>query len=650
MKHWKTLALVSVSLTAASNASAGVLATENAVTIADDSAWSISNDGTSAKDGVCDVYPAQWSIRTGDPLALKIRSTTGYTARVFRMGFYGGGGAKLVAEKTGSADPQPYPSTDGELYKKYGLLAAGWHDSLSFDTSGWLPGLYWVRLDQSGSGKQAATLFVVREKAGEKWPILVILPFNTEQAYNAWPSAARGGKSLYAWNSSPGYPSETIGIAQAVKVSFDRPFLVGAGTADFTNYEYPFVRWIESQPDLDAAYATDMDIDADPSVLTGRKAIVMIGHSEYWTRKQFDAAIAARNAGVSLLSLSGDTINWQVRYEDSYKTLVGFKESADNSCPRDIDGCVDKSTGGCAYPLGQCKPEYFKSQTKDPEAVMGHDLLAAGNVEEAKKHLELVTSHWNTLYNDGKIDMRRPGLYLTGVQTAGIVQRPGSWGFPWCDWIITGSRDWWLYDGVTCDRIPGVGGYEIDSAATADKYYDPWRPIAGRDGVDVSQRRIGALVQAWDGANRGSASYYHHSSGSEVLGFSAMAFTWGLDDYAGRQNGTPGTDNACAKRMVRNALTRWTSGSVAPPPTFTDAGVEDVGPEQKPDGSTEPAPEAGGPPPVAEDASSPIQAAPVEASASGCGCSVPGATTATLGAGAAGLFAALAVMFRRRRR
>jgi len=637
---------------AAWSASAGVIAEENKYE-GDDNSWAITKDGTAAKDGVVDVYPSSWSIRPGDPLALKVRSTTGYTAKVSRLGWYGGGGAKPVAEKSGAADPQPYPSTETDEYKKYGLMAAGWHDTVSFDTSTWLPGFYWVRVDQAGTGKQAATVFVVREKAGEKWPILVVLPFNTEQAYNAWPGQARGGKSFYAFNSSSSWPSETIGIAQAVKVSFDRPFFVGAGTADFTNYQYPAIRWLERQPNYDVAYVSEMDIEADPTLLEGRKALILVGHSEYWTRTGFEALISARNKGVNLLSLSGDTINWQVRYEG--KTLVGFKESADNSCPRDIDGCVEKKPdGSCAYPLGSCKPEYFKSQTKDPEAVAGHDLLAAGNLEEAKKHLALVTTHWNTLFNNDSlgVDLRKPGLYLTSVQTAGIIQRPGAWGYPWCDYVITGPRSWWLYEGVTCDRIPGIGGYEIDSAATLDRYYDPWRQVAGKDGIEIGQRRVASLVQAWDGKTRGSAAYYRHSSGAEVLSLSAMAFTWGLDDYAGRQNGAPGTDSPCAQRMVKNALDRWTGGSVAPPPTFDDAGpANDAGTEELTDANTEPSGDAGTVDDSSIDATTGAISDPVEQSASGCGCSLPGKTVAgTATIAAWGALAGLALRRARRRK
>ncbi len=625
MKKLVSMSALVAAAAFASNASGGVIAQENA-TATDAHAWTIKRDGTAATSGDVDVYPSSWSVRPGESIALRVRSTAGYTAKVFRMGWYGGGGAKLVAEQSGEADPQPYPAPEGEDYVRYGLLRAGWHDSLQLDTTGWLPGMYWVRLDQEGTGKQAATYFVVREPAGQRWPLLVLMPINTEQAYNAWPGRDRGGKSFYAWNSSPSWPTETIGMAQAVKVSLERPFLVGAGTGDYTNYQYAVVRWLERQPDYDPSYATDVDLDADPTLLEGRKAVLIVGHSEYWSRGMYDAAIAARSSGVSILSLSGDTLNWQVRYEDDRKTLVGFKESADNACPRDIDGCADKrNDGSCALPLGDCTHAYSKDSTKDPEAVIAHDLLLAGNVEEAKKHFELVTTHWNTLFasKEAGIDTRRPGIYLTGVQTAGIIESPERWGYPWCDYVISGGKDWWLYEGVDCGRVPGVGGYEIDSAATRDRYYDPWRPTEGKDGIEIGQKRIASLTPRWDGKVRCSAAYHRHQSGAEVIAVGAMGFAWALDDYGARQNGVKtSTESECAQRMIRNALDRWLAGAGVPP--LPDAGAPDTGVTN--------------------------EGAPITDDGGGCGCTLPGRPVRTAALVALGALGVVVVARRVRRR
>jgi hypothetical protein len=48
---------------------------------------------------------------------------------------------------------------------------------------------------------------------------------------------------------------------------------------------------------------------------TTATALVLPGHSEYWTRRMYDAAVAARNAGVNIADLGANEVNWQVRLQ-----------------------------------------------------------------------------------------------------------------------------------------------------------------------------------------------------------------------------------------------------------------------------------------------------------------------------------------------
>ncbi|MBV9950268.1 MAG: hypothetical protein JOZ69_25740 [Myxococcales bacterium] len=232
---WSRSLIASTFFFVAAPVSAGVISTEN--TKAGSSSWTVQSDGTAEHAGVVDVYPAHWSIARGENVALKVRSTTGFAVRVFRLGWYGGAGATQVGYYPGySADPQPYPHTDST----YGMAEANWHTSVTIGTSSsWTPGVYVARVEQTG-GKQGETFFVVRDD-GAKMPILLVLSTNTHQAYNAWPGAAKSGKSLYGFNSSSTPPTAGLSsLTQAVKVSYDRPFLVGGGTADIANQDIRF--------------------------------------------------------------------------------------------------------------------------------------------------------------------------------------------------------------------------------------------------------------------------------------------------------------------------------------------------------------------------------------------------------------------------
>ncbi|GAC1581912.1 MAG: hypothetical protein NVS3B20_12630 [Polyangiales bacterium] len=517
-------------------AAAGSIADENAkpgIT----GTWTPDNDGTAHATGVVDVYPARWSIAKGESVRLKVHSTTGYEVRVFRLGWYGGAGAREVKAITGlPASPQAFPTPDAT----YGLAEAKWDDKVMVPTDAtWTPGLYVARVTQT-SGKQGVTPFVVRDDgATPRAPILFVINTATHQAYNSWPGKARGGKSLYDFNSSAVVPTESdSGSTQAVKVSFDRPFGDYGGMADVGTYEYPYLRFLEKNG-WDVAYCTDQDLHATPSIALGRKVVTTAGHPEYWSRPMFDAALAARDAGTNFLFLTGDTISWQVRFEagtgGATSTLVGYKES---------------------WPV-------------DPEQKAAVAAEAVPDIPLAKSHFKLVTRGWKKLEYDPArgIDERRSGMVLSGVASSGIIRDAAGKtkdNYPWADLVITNPTHW-LFAGTGLkanDKIANVMGYEVDSLLLGAAEYDVFRP--------AGQTLLGNINQVADGVTKGSAGAYKHSSGAEVVSLGGIAFSWALDDFAAKATGASGSVDPRAQSMVRNALTRWTTTSSMP-----DAGAPD---------------------------------------------------------------------------
>ena len=577
-----------IALAHPATAGAGVIADENAKSPYA-GRWQVADDGTAASDGVVDVYPAAWSIAPGDTLKLKVRSTTGYDVRILRLGWYGGAGSREVKVISGqAADPQPYPTSD----PKFGLTEAKWHDSVSVPSdSTWTPGLYVARVEQSG-GKQGEAIFAVRDDGlAAKLPILFVIPTASHQAYNAWPGPDRGGKSLYGFNSGTTHPTEAIDpLVQAVRVSFDRPFLVGGGTADIGNYEYPFLRWLEKNG-WDVAYCTDQDLHANPGIALGRKVMMTAGHSEYWTRAMFDAAIAARDSGVNLLFASGDTISWQIRLEagsgGALSTEIGYKENF----------------------------------IKDPEQRAAVNAKNAGKIDEAKAHFRNVTRGWKDLEYDTAlgIDERHPGMIVTGVQSAGIirdVKGSAKPDYPWADLVVTYPK-FWLFDGTGMkvgDKITNVMGYEVDSCLIGTATADPFRP--------VGQTRLGTIVEISDGKPKGSVGYYQKTLGPdrrvEVLSLGAIAFSWALDDAASKAGypKAPSSVSDQASTMMTNVFKRWTSADpipAAPPP---DGGVGDPDPTPPDsDGGVSPNPDGGA-----------VNPAQPGSAAKGCACSHAGSS------------------------
>ena len=524
-----------VALCATSVSAAGLIATENLKPgVSPAGSWVNQDDGTAAGSGVCDIYPGTWSIKQGDGIAFKVRSTTVYDLRIMRLGYYAGAGATEVKVVSGNAaDAQAYPSADAT----YGLTQAGWHDSVRVTTDlTWTPGVYVARVEQPG-GKQAETVFVIRDDAlAAKLPVLFVLATSTHQAYNAWPGPTIGGKSFYSFNCSPAAVAQDTIVppVQAVKVSFDRPFYVGGGTADITRSEYPFMRWLERVGKWDVAYAMDQDFHTNPGLMVGRKAVVFVGHSEYWSGAMFDAAIAARDSGVNELWATGDSVSWQVRFEPgpagATSTMVGYKEN----------------------------------YSKDPE-------WKAGAAD--------ATRPWKV--------MGRPGMLITGVQSSGQIRdasgtpKPdyafdanGAADLGWADLVVSYSSHW-LFAGtgmVAGDRIKNVMGYEVDSTLVGDSTFDPYRP--------PGQTRLSTTVQDSDGKAKGASGYYRvGTTGAEVIGLGAIAWSWALDDYAEQQASSPPPPSSVdprAQQMMTNVFDRWVGGVVlnidaGPPP---DAGPD----------------------------------------------------------------------------
>lgn len=131
--------------------------------------------------------------------------------------------------------------------------------------------------------------------------LLVLYPTNTINAYNC-----AGGNSLYTENA-------------VATVSFQRPL----DGSNMPIYADPFVQWINSH-NYDVGFLSDQDMD-NYAEIENAQVLVVIGHSEYWSRKariNFDRLI---ESGKHALVLSGNTMWWQVRYSEDGSKMICYK-------------------------------------------------------------------------------------------------------------------------------------------------------------------------------------------------------------------------------------------------------------------------------------------------------------------------------------
>jgi hypothetical protein len=290
---------------------ANPIQTEN--TQAGTTAWYVPQAPPPAVEG----YVSELSVLPGQTLRLHVSTEPAarYRVEVYRLGWYGGLGGRLIACAPGCASDElgasrTAPSPDGN-----GEVAAGWPvtDELLIPADA-VSGYYVANLVLTSGpyrGSASTIFFVVR--SSRRSPILVQVPVNTWEAYNEW-----GGKSLYEFNSTGGTPAN--------RVSFDRP-IAPKGQWPIV-WEVPFVRFLEREG-YDVSYQTDVDTHLRPAELLQHRLVMTSGHDEYWSKEMRDAFDSARDQGTNLGFMGANNGYWQIRYEDGARTIVGYKSAAD---------------------------------------------------------------------------------------------------------------------------------------------------------------------------------------------------------------------------------------------------------------------------------------------------------------------------------
>lgn len=276
--------------------------------------------GPMARGRAIEVYADSTDALPGDAVGVHVSTVPAarYRLVMYRLGWYGGLGAREVAcspscgrDEPGA--PRAIPSADAD-----GRIIAGWPltDTVSIGRR-WVSGYYLVRaLLTSGpeAGASASTYVIVRRRRSRA-AMLVQVPVSTWQAYNGW-----GGRSLY---DLPGLGP------RARRVSFDRPYAwYGPGGQGPLGWELPLVRYIERHG-WDVSYQSDVATDRQPRSLVHHRLVVVAGHSEYWSRTMRDGFERARDRGVNLAFMGANDAYWQVRMEDAGRTVMSYKSLSD---------------------------------------------------------------------------------------------------------------------------------------------------------------------------------------------------------------------------------------------------------------------------------------------------------------------------------
>jgi hypothetical protein len=279
----------------------------------------------------------------GDQIGLHITGNgRPVTIKIYRMGFYGGAGARLITSTTIAAVKA---GTKASITKApTSTVSTNWPVAWSLKINrATIPGQYLLRLDDKGPDSSFVPLTIFDPNI--KSSITFVSSVLTWQAYNQW-----GGYSLYKG------PNMTRGTRSTI-VSFDRPY-DGDGSGQFRYMEYPILK-IAEQLGLNMNYITDFELDSGVQSLRSTGSLLFGGHSEYWTANMRNIAQRAVDNGTNLVSLGGNAVYAHPRLQANRRQLVMWRSSTAD--PNRSDPVL-ATTGWRQYPISQPEAKLLGAQ------------------------------------------------------------------------------------------------------------------------------------------------------------------------------------------------------------------------------------------------------------------------------------------------
>ena len=378
-----------------------------------------------------EAYASHTSIKAGEQLDVHVSTypVNKYTASIYRMGYYGGAGARLMrtlGPLQGTAEPTPQDGTNH-------LVESNWRVGFRLEIpKDWLSGVYLGKLSTipAPNGQfldlemrsESYFIFIVRDD--RRADLLFQASDTTWLSYNRWPQ----WRSLYDLGTAPwGANNAKVGY----DVSFDRP--VRALLERIPGRLPSAHERIGRVPDdrvpsrvLARAGRLRRDIHlqrrhARRCERTAARQGVPVGRPRRgtWTDRMFENVTKARDAGVSLAFLSGNSISGVVELVPSSD---GRPNRVMRRAGRGFQG-EQELMGATSYGVG------FADWTSDrPEhwAFEGTNMKKGDRVAQLVgweyhgaplgKQADLVVLSEGPVYDNS--GARRSGTYATTIYTA----------------------------------------------------------------------------------------------------------------------------------------------------------------------------------------------------------------------------------------
>ena len=283
----------------------------------------------SGTDHGIEGYADQVAVTSGQSFKLFVNTVAPqFTATAFRIGYYGGAGARQVWKSEPTAGKAQAPAT---TQPQVNTVSTKWQPSMTVSTADWPEGSYLVRLDAIGAAtgkggvKGARFVPITVKSTSTAGKVVLINGVTTWQAYNLY-----GGYDLYGGGPKNDYAS------RARIVSFDRPYDT-TGADRFQTYEQSsiiFTEKLAAANGFQVAYATDLDLHENPGLFQGARAIVTLGHDEYWSTQMRQTVTRARDSGTNVAFLGANAVFRHIRFQDSPlgkdRIQVDYKDASED--------------------------------------------------------------------------------------------------------------------------------------------------------------------------------------------------------------------------------------------------------------------------------------------------------------------------------
>ncbi len=266
------------------------------------------------------------------------------------------GGPAFQAEVARFGDYEP--GTDPDRGHGLRLASDDLHDCRWPESFAWRvpsnarPGVYAVRLryGEAGRDRLRHLTFLVRSAPGPGRPrprLLVVCSTSTWRAYNGapfgvWPDSLHAVIGTGGLPNAPGDPPAfcfyrphaagqgTYQLGRRMPWPAAEPYVLYGGPTRYSHLmraERHLHAWLDREG-IPFDVAADVDLHRDPDLFRRYAAVVLNGHSEYWSVAALDGLRRYLGSGGNLAVLSGNSLFWRVSFDSRGEVMECRKVDA----------------------------------------------------------------------------------------------------------------------------------------------------------------------------------------------------------------------------------------------------------------------------------------------------------------------------------